>query len=501
MHTFINTSFELVAGTAAVLTSTSVEPFALAAGMTLLLGADGAVESYLFDIGSQSSIVSVDGTFALVDGDTLDIAIDGLAPVTVTFLAADVDDINRVTVVEAISIILPVVPGIFGLQDGDALRIGSVTKGSTSLINITGGSAAAAFGFPAGVAGVDYFVDITAATAAEVVAQILAQTTLVTPSVSAGAVVITNIDEGDEACIQIEGGSAQAVFLFPTEQVCGISRHGWARGWNIISVTGVWDFADFDVVLPWTTPYDMFDRGWSGNEDDLIAIGPLTLAGFSGFLFDTFDWWVTLYELPALAAAGFDISSGAASFDDFSAGWPTSPGNEGDVSVIGVVTYADFHTTVVAYEDFSREWPQEPGNEGDVTVIGALTEATFGTTDAFEDFGGASVVAVQYRVTTAVVNAGDQFNIILDGVEHPYSPALATTDAATALELANAITDGPTANTASAVGSDILITQDVPGAPLVYSKVASPPTSLVLILGDAVDPETGWPGTFYNPAI
>lgn len=501
MHSFINTSFESVAGTEAVLTSTSVEPFALAAGMTLSLGSNGVVESYLFDVGSQSSIVSLDGPFSLVDGDTLDVSIDGLAPLTVTFLAADVDDISAVTAVEAISIILLAVPGMFGLPDADAIRIGSVTKGSTSLVSITGGTASAAFGFPAGVAGVDYFADITAATAVEVAARIAAQTSLVTASTLINRVRLTSVDQGVEACLQIEGGAAQAVLMFPTEQVCGVSQQGWARGWVVTSVTGVWDFADFDVVLPWTTPYDMFDRGWSGNEADLTTIGPLTLAGFSGFPFDTFDWWVTLYELPTLASAGFDVFSGAASFDDFSAGWPISPGNEGDTSVLGVATYADFHTTIVAYEDFSREWPQNPGNEDDISVIGPVSLATFSATDLFEDFGGTSVVALQYRVTTAVVNAGDQFNIILDGVPHPYSPTLATTDAATALELANAITNGPTENTASAVGSDIFITQNTPGSALVYSKVSDPPTSLVLVLDDAVNPETGWPGTFYNPAI
>lgn len=87
--------------------------------------------------------------FALADGDTLDVKVDGeTTPQTVTFVPADFADINAALATEVVAKVNASLTGAVADVDGDAVRIvsDSTVMGTTS-IEITGGTAKDKFGF------------------------------------------------------------------------------------------------------------------------------------------------------------------------------------------------------------------------------------------------------------------------------------------------------------------------------------------------------------------
>lgn len=90
-------------------------------------------------------------TYALVNGQDLTVVVDGGGPQTVTFVTADFVDISNATANECAARITTDLTGAFAdrLPDG-RVRIISETRGGSSSLSVTGGTAAAAFDFPAG---------------------------------------------------------------------------------------------------------------------------------------------------------------------------------------------------------------------------------------------------------------------------------------------------------------------------------------------------------------
>ena len=90
-------------------------------------------------------------TYALADGQTLTVVVDGGGPQTVTFVTADFVAIGVATANEVATRITTDLTGAFADRlPGGFVRIVSETRGGGSSLSVTGGTAAAAFAFPAG---------------------------------------------------------------------------------------------------------------------------------------------------------------------------------------------------------------------------------------------------------------------------------------------------------------------------------------------------------------
>lgn len=87
-------------------------------------------------------------TYALVDGQTLTVSVDGGAVDTATFNTADFGDIANATAAEVIAVILADVAGITAAPNViNEIVLTSVSTGLTAEIHVTGGTANAALGF------------------------------------------------------------------------------------------------------------------------------------------------------------------------------------------------------------------------------------------------------------------------------------------------------------------------------------------------------------------
>jgi flagellar hook-associated protein 1 FlgK len=83
--------------------------------------------------------------FALSDGDTLDLAIDGGAPLTVTFLAADFADITAATAEEVAAVIEAQASGVSTDVVDGRLVVRSALAGASSSLSVVAASSAALF--------------------------------------------------------------------------------------------------------------------------------------------------------------------------------------------------------------------------------------------------------------------------------------------------------------------------------------------------------------------
>jgi len=87
------------------------------------------------------------GTYALVDGQTLTVAVDGGGVLTATFNTVDFLDIANATTAEVAAVITTDITGATAADVGGSIVITSATTGGTSSIEVTGGTANTALGF------------------------------------------------------------------------------------------------------------------------------------------------------------------------------------------------------------------------------------------------------------------------------------------------------------------------------------------------------------------
>lgn len=106
----------------------------------------GAEHTISFDRGAQKT---KPGPFNLAVGDTLELKVDAAAPVSVTFTAGDFPDVSAVTAAELATKLAVAISGISARDDSGGCLIESASSGSASRIEVTGGTARAALGFPA----------------------------------------------------------------------------------------------------------------------------------------------------------------------------------------------------------------------------------------------------------------------------------------------------------------------------------------------------------------
>ena len=105
----------------------------------------GAEHTISFDRGAQKSKT---GPIALKAGDTLVVRVDAAPPATVTFAAGDFPSFGSVTAGQLAAKLQAALPGVRATDDAGGLLIESMTTGESSHIEIVGGTARAALGFP-----------------------------------------------------------------------------------------------------------------------------------------------------------------------------------------------------------------------------------------------------------------------------------------------------------------------------------------------------------------
>jgi phage tail-like protein len=135
-------------------------------------GSDG-IESVPFNAYAGSVQNTNDTTYALSNGQTLLVTLNGAGSNTVTFYTADFVDIANATAVEVAAVLardLAAVDGTAAATSSEArVTITSTKYGTGSSVQVTGGTARTILGFDTSLhVGSGDFVDISAATASEV---------------------------------------------------------------------------------------------------------------------------------------------------------------------------------------------------------------------------------------------------------------------------------------------------------------------------------------------
>jgi len=145
-------------------------PFSLTSGQTLNVVIDGGDPATATFTGVAASRTAANaGPYALADNQTLTVAIDGGAPQTITFLTSEFAAIGAATAAEAAAVINAKINGARADVDGGAVRLTSDRKGTTSHVDVTGGTANGVLGFATGdVAGSGNVADLAAVSITEV---------------------------------------------------------------------------------------------------------------------------------------------------------------------------------------------------------------------------------------------------------------------------------------------------------------------------------------------
>jgi hypothetical protein len=175
----------------ATLLGTNIGPFALAPGDTLIGNVDAVGDQTLTFTAVAGTIECVNAeNYALVDLQTLLVKIDGEAVAqTVTFNTAEFAAIGAATAEEVADVLNAELVGASAVASsgGTKVTITSDSKGTASSVEVTGGTAAAAFAFGAISSGSGNVADISSVTVAEL------KTLLEAAWTNGLGVVVTNV--------------------------------------------------------------------------------------------------------------------------------------------------------------------------------------------------------------------------------------------------------------------------------------------------------------------
>lgn len=196
--------------TPAVLTGRSRGPFALHDGERIVLSVNGGADVDIVFGGTAASVAAgTPAPYALVDGMTLQLRIDGGAEQRVTFAASDFVNVAQATAAEvAAAINASIVRG--KAVRGTDVRIVSDTVGTSSRVEVTGGTANAVLNFPNSIAqGTGNVGDLSAVTIAEV--KTVVEAALPSVRVSLGNVVeVRTVATGVTATLQARAATTPA---------------------------------------------------------------------------------------------------------------------------------------------------------------------------------------------------------------------------------------------------------------------------------------------------
>lgn len=190
---------------AAQITGTIAGPYAIAPGDTLQINRDAAGNSTATFNAVAAHIDGGAGPYALQDGLTLILRVNGGVLQTVTFRDADFIDTAVATTAEVVVALLAGLTGVTAIAKPDGtFTITSLLKGTGSSLEITGGTAANLLGLNTGIAtGTGNVRDISAVTALEVKSVVEAAVTGVTVTEYGNALRITGTVVGTSGVLQV----------------------------------------------------------------------------------------------------------------------------------------------------------------------------------------------------------------------------------------------------------------------------------------------------------
>jgi phage tail sheath protein FI len=193
-----------------------VGPFAMSDGQTIVISLNGAAGvTSTFNTGPASITSSNTETFALSDGQTLTISVDGEAAQTVTFNTADFAAIGTATAAEVAVVINEDTTDVLATAVGGAVVIQNTRGNGTGFdINPTGGTAAATLGFSAGaVTGTGDAADAAAVTVSELETMIEADVAGTDVTSVGGAIQIAGTTNGASQTLQVLASSTADTVL------------------------------------------------------------------------------------------------------------------------------------------------------------------------------------------------------------------------------------------------------------------------------------------------
>jgi hypothetical protein len=196
------------AATVGSVLASNTGPYALANGDTLIVSVDGEANQTL----TISAVAAVDTSgsapFALSDGQTLTVSVDGGVAQTVTL--SGIASPGAATAQELADNLNAQVAGASAAISGSAVELTSDTLGTDSGIEITGGTGAAAAGFGAAASGSGNVADASSVSATELGALCAAAFTNgggVTAADVSGALQLSSVTTGALGSVQVIASS------------------------------------------------------------------------------------------------------------------------------------------------------------------------------------------------------------------------------------------------------------------------------------------------------
>lgn len=197
-------------------TGSNFAPFALHNGDHLNVAIDGAGAIACTFNGTAASSTSGAGPYALANGNTLTLSIDGGPVQTITFTSAEFVSIGAATAAEVAAAINGQLTGASALVTSNTVNISSDTLGTSSHVDVTGGTGNGVLGFTTGTQnGTGNVGTLAGVTATEAVTVINAALGAVRASNVGGAIKLQSGTTGGSSSVQVTNAStASAVAEF-----------------------------------------------------------------------------------------------------------------------------------------------------------------------------------------------------------------------------------------------------------------------------------------------
>jgi hypothetical protein len=212
----------LVAGggpTPGVLLGAAAGPFVIVDGDLIRLAVDGGADMDAVFNGSAAAMAAGGaGPYALADGMTLLLRVDNGLEQAVVFSSADFADITNATATEVAAAINAVIVGGRATTPGGIVRLASDTEGTSSRVQVTGGTANAVLAFPgAASVGGGNVANLRAVDVFEVktVVEAAMPTVVVAPGIG-GVLDVRTVATGPGASVQARAATAAAFGLDTT---------------------------------------------------------------------------------------------------------------------------------------------------------------------------------------------------------------------------------------------------------------------------------------------
>lgn len=194
---------------AATVVGLNVGPFDLEPGDTLLLAVDGnSALTATFNATAASRNSGGAGPFALSNGQTLTLKVDGGSLQTITFSTSEFANIGAATRAEVVAVLNAQLRYARASDITTNVKIASDVRGTSSSLEIVGGTANSALSFALGTAtGTGNVADIDEVTVAEVKTIVEAAVATCTVSNAGGAARFTSNTTGGSSSIQVTAAS------------------------------------------------------------------------------------------------------------------------------------------------------------------------------------------------------------------------------------------------------------------------------------------------------